>query len=107
MLTGHPNISQVSKRLTPTAVPSDTELRRQMFVDFCGCDRLLRHCGKHVRGLDPTAFEFPFIERLHTIDKCTIPFAGSIEVPAVRAVDKRIDDVSERDEQIEMKTLRE
>ncbi len=63
------------------------------------------HRRHHVRRLDAATFDFLNIERVSAVDERAIPFALGVEIRTKRPVDKNVDDVSKRDEQIKMKPL--
>ena len=86
---------------------ADAEFRRQVLVQLNIRNRMLGHCGNHVRRFDSAAFDFALIQRVYAIDEATVPFVGGVEVRPEAAIDEGIDDVAEPDEQLEMKTADE
>lgn len=76
-----------------------------MFVHFCLSDRLLGHHGDHVCGFHAAALDFHFIDRLDAIDERHIVFTVGVEVVTEAAIDEDVDDISERDKELEIEAL--
>src|SRR5438552_1720301 len=81
--------------------PPKTEFRREVFVNFGMFHGLFPHHSHHVRGFDSTGLKLRDIQCMNAIDETAVPLIVWIEVRAKAAVDKGIDDIAKRNEQLE------
>jgi hypothetical protein len=58
-----------------------------------------------MRRLQPSAFNFPYIDRVNPVDKITIPLSLRIEVGSKNTIYENIDDIAKTEKEIKIKAF--